>query len=62
MTAFFIASGNGALNGAMPAMTPSGRRTVKPNCPGMVVGIVVGIVLPEERRISATAVRKRSKQ
>src|SRR5580693_4874538 len=32
-TTFFIASRKGALNGAIPAITPSGCRTVKPNCP-----------------------------
>ncbi len=58
ITTFFIASRNGALNGAMPAITPSGWRIVKPNCPGAVSGIVS----PGDRRISAAAVRSRSKQ
>src|SRR5271166_2129626 len=31
ITTFFIASRNGALKGAMPAITPSGWRMVKPN-------------------------------
>jgi hypothetical protein len=57
-TTFFIASRNGALNGAMPAITPSGWRMVKPNCPG----IVVAMVSPGERRSSEAAVRNRSKQ
>jgi len=57
-TTFFMARRNGALNGAMPAITPSGWRTVKPNWPGAVSGIVS----PGDLRISAAAVLKRSKQ
>ena len=58
ITTFFIASKNGALNGAMPAITPSGWRMVKPNWPGAVSGMVS----PGERRNSEAAVRNRSKQ
>jgi hypothetical protein len=37
-TTFFMARRNGALNGAMPAITPSGWRTAKPNWPGVPQG------------------------
>jgi hypothetical protein len=37
---FFIDSKNGELNGAIPAITPSGRRTDIEICPGRVIGMV----------------------
>ena len=53
---FFIDSRNGELNGAIPAITPSGRRTDIETCPGMVIGMVS----PKTWRTSPAVLRIRS--